>query len=49
MAFTAKLAAAGVFVEFHLYPGVPHGFEAMRHIRVSQEAVSNLTKFLTRY
>ncbi|KAK3361977.1 Alpha/Beta hydrolase protein [Lasiosphaeria ovina] len=28
LAFAAKLAAANIDVELHLYPGVPHGFEA---------------------
>ncbi|KAH8157182.1 hypothetical protein CIB48_g11065 [Xylaria polymorpha] len=44
-----RLTAAGVYAEFHLYPGVPHGFDHVRHLRVSQEAISNQTKFLTRY
>ncbi|KAI3323397.1 Alpha/Beta hydrolase protein [Xylariaceae sp. AK1471] len=49
IAFVAKLVAAGVHVEFHLFPGVPHGFDSARHIRVAQEAISAQTKFLTRY
>jgi len=28
LAFVSKLGHAGVRTEFHLYPGVPHGFEA---------------------
>ncbi|KAI0450587.1 Alpha/Beta hydrolase protein [Xylaria acuta] len=47
--FARRLVAVGVFVEFHLYPGVPHGFDHVRHIRAAQEAVSRQTKFLTRY
>ncbi|OTA54628.1 hypothetical protein K449DRAFT_377269 [Hypoxylon sp. EC38] len=27
MAYAARLAAADIAVEFHLYPGVPHGFD----------------------
>ncbi|KAI0486359.1 Alpha/Beta hydrolase protein [Xylaria cf. heliscus] len=47
--FARRLAAAGVYVEFHLYPGVPHGFDHARHMRVAQELVLNETNFVTRY
>ncbi|KAI1813313.1 Alpha/Beta hydrolase protein [Poronia punctata] len=49
IAFAAKLAADGVFVEFHLYPGVPHGFDNSRQMRVAQQAVSNRINFVSRY
>jgi acetyl esterase/lipase len=49
IAFTQRLAAAGVQVEFHLFPGVPHGFDGARHIRVTQESLSNQARFLTSY
>lgn len=49
IAFAAKLAADGVFVEFHLYPGVSHGFDGSREMRVAQEAISNRRKFLLKY
>ncbi|KAJ2974198.1 hypothetical protein NUW58_g8735 [Xylaria curta] len=47
--FTKRLGSAGVYVEFHLYPGVPHGFDGVRELRAAQEAVALQTKFLTRY
>ncbi|KAJ8115292.1 hypothetical protein ONZ43_g4701 [Nemania bipapillata] len=49
MEFARRLTAAGVFAEFHLYPGVPHGFESARHTQLAQAALSNRTKFLARY
>lgn len=47
--FTRKLAAAGVYVEFHLYPGVAHGFDSIRHLKVAQQAMATQEKFLTNY
>ncbi|KAI0203923.1 Alpha/Beta hydrolase protein [Astrocystis sublimbata] len=44
-----RLVNAGIYVEFHLYPGVPHGFNHVRHIKVAQEAIANQTKFVNRY
>jgi acetyl esterase/lipase len=36
------MAAAGVSVELHVHPGVPHGFEMMApHAEVSQRAVAD--------
>lgn len=40
--FAAKLAAANVDVEFHLYPGLPHGWEsAAPGIPVTKRAMQN--------
>ncbi|KAI0416079.1 Alpha/Beta hydrolase protein [Xylaria grammica] len=47
--FAGRLVAAGVYVELHLYPGVAHGFDSARDLKIAQEAVSNQTKFLTKY
>ncbi|RWA03265.1 hypothetical protein EKO27_g11840 [Xylaria grammica] len=47
--FARRLVAAGVYVELHLYPGVAHGFDSARDLKIAQEAVSNQTKFLTKY
>ncbi|KAI1131758.1 Alpha/Beta hydrolase protein [Nemania abortiva] len=47
--YARRLQAAGVYVEFHLFPGVPHGFESARHMRVAQDTISARTKFLLRY
>ncbi|KAH6652465.1 Alpha/Beta hydrolase protein [Truncatella angustata] len=49
VAYAARLAAANVDVEFHLYPGVPHGYDGMAmQIRVTKEANANLSRFLSR-
>ncbi|TGJ83297.1 hypothetical protein E0Z10_g5436 [Xylaria hypoxylon] len=47
--FARRLAAAGVYVELHHYPGVAHGFDSVGALRISQEAVSNQTKFFKQY
>ncbi|KAI1311385.1 Alpha/Beta hydrolase protein [Xylaria venustula] len=47
--FAGRLAAAGVYVEFHLYPGVAHGFDGIRQIKISEEARSSQARFLTSY
>ncbi|KAI8635371.1 Alpha/Beta hydrolase protein [Xylariaceae sp. FL1651] len=49
IAYAGRLVAANVSVEFHLYLGVPHGFDSARQIRVAQDAVSNQTRFLRSY
>ena len=42
LAYVAKLAAAGVAVEFHLHPGVPHGFDFIApDAKVSQRAMAD--------
>lgn len=42
LAFGARLLAASVDVEFHLYPGVPHGWEWIGHsVPVTKKAVQN--------
>ncbi|KAI0401041.1 Alpha/Beta hydrolase protein [Xylaria palmicola] len=47
--FAKQLTTAGVSVELHLFPGVPHGFDQVRQLRVAQVAISSQTKFLKRY
>lgn len=43
--YAARLAAANVDVEYHLYPGVPHAFEVMApNISVTQQANLNRLK-----
>jgi acetyl esterase/lipase len=40
--YARRMAAAGVSVELHVHPGVPHGFEMMApHAEVSQRAVAD--------
>lgn len=39
--YAAKLLEAGVEVEFHLYPGVPHGFESSVKPSVVMRAIEN--------
>lgn len=47
LAFGARLAAANVEVEMHLYPGVPHGWEWMTpEIAVTKVAMENRCKAL---
>jgi acetyl esterase/lipase len=38
VAFAARLAKADVEVEFHLWPGVPHGFEGQEGVEVARLA-----------
>ncbi|KAI1176819.1 Alpha/Beta hydrolase protein [Nemania sp. FL0916] len=47
--FARRLTAAGVWVEFHLYPGVAHGFDAVKFMRVSKEAIASEENFIKRY
>ena len=45
--YARRLAAANVDVEYHLYPGVPHGFEAIApNITASKQATANRMKAL---
>jgi len=47
LAYAARLDAAGVPVEFHLYPGCPHAFEVFAPAAsVSQRAIANRVRFL---
>lgn len=39
--FATRLAKANVEVEFHLYPGVPHGFESATEISWTKRALEN--------
>ncbi|KAI1428205.1 Alpha/Beta hydrolase protein [Xylaria sp. FL1777] len=47
--FAARLANAGVHVEFHLYAGLAHGFDTQEQIKVCQEARSTLERFFAAY
>ncbi|KAK1832922.1 arylesterase/ monooxygenase [Podospora conica] len=40
LAYASRLTAAGVEVEFHLYPGLPHGFESA-DIPATRKAIEN--------
>lgn len=42
--YVARLTRANVDVEFHLYPGVPHGFESAAEIAVTKSARANRIK-----
>ncbi|KAK7756897.1 hypothetical protein SLS62_000913 [Diatrype stigma] len=42
--YVARLAKANVDVEFHLYPGLPHGFGAAANLAVTKNAKANLVK-----
>lgn len=45
LAYAAKLAAAGVPVEFHLHAGVPHGFDFIApDAKVSQRAMADYVR-----
>lgn len=49
LTFAARLARAGVEVEFHLYPGVPHLFEDFApEAGVTQRAMAARVRFLSR-
>jgi acetyl esterase/lipase len=40
--YASRLAFANIQTEFHLYPGVPHGFDGMgRDITISKSAIEN--------
>ena len=45
--YTQRLAQAGVPVEFHLYPGVPHGFDLLApQAAITQRAIQNRLRVL---
>ncbi|KAL7619493.1 hypothetical protein AAE478_010032 [Parahypoxylon ruwenzoriense] len=44
--FAARLAAADVEVEFHMFPGVPHAFEAARHIGITKRAAEGRVRWM---
>jgi acetyl esterase/lipase len=44
--FAARLAAADVDVEFHLFSGVPHGFEAASEISITKAALEGRYRFM---
>jgi acetyl esterase/lipase len=42
MAYAMKLLSAGIHVDFHLYPGVPHGWEGIiPNSELAQQAMAN--------
>ncbi|KAI0835427.1 Alpha/Beta hydrolase protein [Hypoxylon sp. FL0890] len=55
MAYAARLAAADVGVDFHLYPGVPHGFdgphglEGFPAMKVGKELWENEANWIMRF
>ncbi|KAI1259266.1 Alpha/Beta hydrolase protein [Xylariaceae sp. FL1019] len=49
IAYASKLAEAEVNVEFHLYPGVPHGFDGFPTLEVAGLAVANQVRFIKSY
>jgi acetyl esterase/lipase len=44
--FAARLAAADVDVEFHMFSGVPHGFEAAWNINITKRALEGRIRFM---
>ncbi|ETS75457.1 hypothetical protein PFICI_12401 [Pestalotiopsis fici W106-1] len=44
--FAARLAAADVDIEFHLFSGVPHGFEAASEISITKMALERRYRFM---
>ena len=46
--FAGRLARAGIPVELHVYPGAYHGFRAVAHARVSQQAERDSREALRR-
>lgn len=44
--FAARLAAADVETEFHLFPGVPHAFEAASNIGVTKRAIEGRIQWM---
>ncbi|KAI1399280.1 hypothetical protein F4819DRAFT_498102 [Hypoxylon fuscum] len=44
--FAARLAAADVEVEFHLFPGVPHGFESANDISITKRAMEGRIRWM---
>jgi acetyl esterase/lipase len=48
IAYAARLIAAGVGVEFHLYPGVPHVFDIFApDIEITTRALENRLKAIS--
>ncbi|KAK5630021.1 hypothetical protein RRF57_005736 [Xylaria bambusicola] len=49
MQFASRLQSAGVYVEFHLYPGVAHGFDSVEDMKVAKEARASQKRFFKSY
>ena len=50
MDFAARLAEAGVPVEFHLYPGLPHAFETVgRDTSIVKAALANRQRWTNKF
>ncbi|KAI0838396.1 hypothetical protein F5Y06DRAFT_268001 [Hypoxylon sp. FL0890] len=45
--FAARLAAADVEVEFHLFPGVPHAFESASDASVTKRAIEGRIRWMS--
>lgn len=48
LTYAQRLAAAGVPTELHMYPGLPHGFQAFADHPVAQNAVADRRDWLRR-
>ncbi|KAI2634808.1 Alpha/Beta hydrolase protein [Hypomontagnella submonticulosa] len=48
-AYAEALAKADVGVEFHMYPGVPHGFEAIPPIKIGEELWHNEARWIMKF
>lgn len=44
--FAARLAAAGVYIEFHLFSGVPHGYESASNTGIAKRALEGRLRVL---
>jgi len=50
IAYAGRLLKAGVEVELHVYPGVPHSFEIfVPNIKLSKMALENRVRAMTSY
>ncbi|KAL4910507.1 alpha/beta hydrolase fold-domain-containing protein [Aspergillus multicolor] len=49
LSYVQRLAQAGVQTEFHLWPGVPHGFEMAQSARVTRAAMEMRVRAMTSF